>query len=186
MRGPVPRADDRAVTLATLECFVRYARVAQAEPDLVLSVLAFFTERGLHSTHPIVASRSTYLFMRLCKALRAALRPHLPAILAQLEGIMTDALSSPLAADGSAPSPSRPVAPTVGLPGIGGAAPGTLPSATDHRLYVFEALGYLLGQEDVPESDQLVVVTAVVDRIVGQSKWGGVVEPRRATGACGA
>lgn len=167
VRGPIPHLSCGTVALAALECAVRYARVLPSDPALISAALDLFLLRGLASPSEIVSTRACYLFMRIAKALRGPLRPHLADILPRLHSHMDVTLRTPPASDSAAPSPHG-RAPAV--PGVGGGASGGLPSATDNRLYVFEAVGYLLGQDAIPQGDQEVLVTAIVDRISRQGE----------------
>lgn len=68
MGASLPAAHHRLVSLAVLECHVRYARVLQQHAHLIPAVAgAFIDRRGLAHPSDDVAPRACYLFSRLVK-----------------------------------------------------------------------------------------------------------------------
>jgi exportin-T len=189
--GALPRGRHRLVALAAMEAAVRYARVAQQQAAAIPGVLSLFLEpgRGLGHPSPDVSTRACYLFARLVKQLRSSLRPYAGDILASLQPHLVTV----------ATAPPPPAAPTPG--GGGGAAPsgaaGASPgggaresssakqlapstSPVDDRLYVFEAVGLLLGQEDIPADQQQAALSGLLQPLIRQ------IEANLAPAAAGA
>jgi exportin-T len=171
MAGSVPfLATDATVAIALLECFMRFAKVLEdpSTAELIPTVLCMFMDHGVLRVEPTASARACYLFMRLCKALRSHLRVYLNDILARIHTHMDRTLSRPPLLDmmsgggrcGDGPPTSAAATPSAS----GGAAP----SKVDPRLYVFEAMSYLLGTEEMVEDVQLHIVSAVVDKICQQ------------------
>lgn len=153
----------RLVALAYLENCVRYGLALQQLPHRLPSVLeAFLDDRGIYHPDLQVSSRASYLFMRLVKMNRQNLAPHVATILRAVE-IAVQRLSAQPLADGAAASStaSRP----VDAPGEKGSG---LSAVMDERLNLFEAIGIVLGTDDLPEAQQLEVLTSVVKMLCGQ------------------
>ncbi|CAG9460416.1 unnamed protein product [Pedinophyceae sp. YPF-701] len=169
MRSPVPHlGSSRLVTIAVLECYVRYVKVLQRRQECIPNVLSAFYDAGLSCECEAVSTRACYLFMRLVKPLRQNVGHYLPRMLSSLEPIILRILRTPR-------DPTSTLAPSKldhGIPGLTGGmmAPqmGSLPSATDDRLYIFEALGYLIGHEGLPEEEQKSFMKAILGPLVSQ------------------
>jgi len=131
-RSP-PCGGHRLVSLAYMDCMVRYSKVlAQHEQAFGTVVAAFLDQRGIQHAHPGVSSRAAYLFMRLVKVIRQQLLPYLNEIFSSLQPSVESIISGVefsvwQGADGE---------------------------EMDDRLYAFEAIGLLLGQEQIPHHQQ--------------------------------
>jgi hypothetical protein len=135
-----------------LETFVRYSRVLQAHQHVIPSaVTAFLDERGMGHAAEDVAARACYLFCRLVKSLRAQLRQHASTVLQSLQPHLVRIATVPIIDAGGAAAGRG----DSGLAGTGaGATSRPANAVVDDRLYVFEAVGLLLGQEDMPAEEQ--------------------------------
>lgn len=158
MQGPVPHNSHRAVALAVLETFVRYCRVLQHHTGCITRVVeVFLGSCGMGHSSEDVATRACYLFSRFVKTLRIQLKPCLAAILQGLQPHLVRVATTPL------PSPN-----TQGTkdPTARVQAPQT--ACVDDRLYVFEAAGLLLGQEDLPELQQSGALSSLLQPLLLQ------------------
>lgn len=140
MSPPLPASTHRLVALAVMEVCVRYSRVLQQAPALLPGVaLAFLDARGMGHASEDVSTRACYLFSRLCKTLRAQMRPFLGSLLPALQPHLARVATTPLA-----DTPTGQVGRDTSAKAL---APAT--AVVDDRLYVFEAVGLMLGQEEV-------------------------------------
>ena len=115
----------------------------------------FLGARGMGHADAGVATRACYLFTRLVKALRPELRPLLPDVLAGLQPHLSRIVAEP------APNTAVPVAGKASPPGK--CAQGAAASASDDRLYAFEAAGLLVGGDDLPEAQQVSMLDGTVE-----------------------
>ncbi|KAG1677608.1 hypothetical protein FOA52_010389 [Chlamydomonas sp. UWO 241] len=152
MQATLPHARHRLVATAVLETFVRYSRVLQAHQHVIPSaVTAFLDGRGMGHAAEDVAARACYLFCRLVKSLRAQLRQHASTVLQSLQPHLVRIATVPIIDAGGAAAGRG----DSGLTGTGAGANSRPPNAVvDDRLYVFEAVGLLLGQEEMPCEEQ--------------------------------
>jgi exportin-T len=182
--GALPRGRHRLVSLSAMEAAVRYARVAQQQAAAIPGLLSLFLEpgRGLGHPSPDVSTRACYLFARLVKLLRSSLRPVAGDILTSLQPhLVTVATVPPPAAapapgGGAAAAAAAAAGPGAASPAAGGGAresssakqlaPSTSP--VDDRLYVFEAVGLLLGQEDIPADQQQAALSGLLQPLILQ------------------
>ncbi|CAD7697822.1 unnamed protein product [Ostreobium quekettii] len=156
VRSTVPHASHSLVALAVLEILVRYSRVMQQHQDVLPSAVANFIDgRGMRNSSE-VSVRACYLFMRFIKALRSNLRPLTASLLTSLEPFLKHVAQTPQF-DGM----------LVGGTRQQGAAPPSTVS-TDDRMCVFEAVGLLIGPEDVPSDRQRELVVAVLEPLMRQ------------------
>ena len=154
--GGVPAAAHRLVASAFLDLCVRYhLAVARDHGRLLAPALAAFLDaRGMRHPSPEVSRRACYLFCRFVKPLRGQIAPRLAEVLAALEEIMERASD---AAGGGVGG---------GAGGTGGGTGGAMATAGgDDRLYVFEAVGSLLGADEVPEASQAQWLEAASARL---------------------
>jgi len=158
--GGLPCARHRLVALAVMECTVRYVRVFASQQAAIPAILeAFLDSRGLANSSPDVATRACYLFARLVKALRANLKPFLSQVLVGLQ--------PRLVAVATVPPPGGDATGTRDTGG-GKAAGAAASSFVDDRLYVFEAVGLLLGQEDLPAEQQAAALSSLLQPLMLQ------------------
>ena len=145
----LPHGARRAVALARLEVTVRYAPLLRREPALVAPALrAFLGPHGMRHPSPAVSGRAGYLFCRFVKVFSKGgeLLPHLEEAV--------NAVGDLLAPAAEAAGKAAPVGATVR-------------NAPDDKLYVFEAVGNMLGLEAVPEQAQASHTSAVVNLLAG-------------------
>ncbi|KAJ9528951.1 hypothetical protein QJQ45_000515 [Haematococcus lacustris] len=157
--GPLPWAEHRLVALAVMEIFVRFTRLLQQQPGLQQQVVPLYVDgRGMGHPSEDVSTRACYLFCRISKQLRSGLRPHLGALLPSLHPHLAHIATHPLPDAGSGQA-GRDSASKAGAP---------LLAVVDDRLYVFEAVGLLLGQEEVGATEQLAALTTLLQPLVAQ------------------
>ena len=189
MRSSIPHIGSSVlVTMAVLECFVRYAKVLMPRSDCIPNVLSIFYDAGLGSTCVKVMTRTCYLFMRLVKPLRHVLGSNngflLGQLLQSLEPFLIHILKTPVScpaggaggvsvntstsAKGPPPSKSSRGIPGVTAGGGGGGGNHAPTSPTDDRLYLFEALGALVGHDGLAEEQQEQYTRAVLEPLVQQ------------------
>ncbi|KIY98490.1 hypothetical protein MNEG_9470 [Monoraphidium neglectum] len=196
--GALPRGRHRLVALAAMEAAVRYARVVQqqAQQPAIPGVLSLFLEPGRGLGHPSVdvGTRACYLFSRLVKLLRSNLRPYAGDILSSLQPhlVAVATVPPPAAAQpgqsggGAAGGPAAASSPAALVGGRESSsakqlAPSTSP--VDDRLYVFEAVGLLLGQEDIPLEQQQAALSGLLQPLMRQIE--GNLRPAAAGAAAG-
>ncbi|MBA0724384.1 hypothetical protein Golax_021075 [Gossypium laxum] len=119
-----PCHSNRLVALVYLETIARYMKFIQENVQYIPLVLAaFLDERGIHHPNIYVSRRASYLFMRIVKLLKSKLVPFIETILQSLQDVVARLTSMNLA--------SRE------------------PGGSEDGAYVFEAIGLLIGMEDV-------------------------------------
>lgn len=139
LSSTIPCHSHRLVALAYLETVTRYVKFLQHHPHYIPPVLAgFLNGRGFHHPNPNVSSRAGYLFMRLVKTLRLQMVPYIEQILQNLQD-------------------------TLVL--ITTAKASTL---SEDRSYVFEAVGLLVGIEELPVEKQATFLSALLVPLCGQ------------------
>ncbi|GAQ89651.1 tRNA exportin [Klebsormidium nitens] len=143
LSSKVPHHAHRVIAQLYLETVVRYVRFVEQRPQYIPPVLSVFLDaRGVHHPDAGVRSRASYLFMRLVKVLRLQLQPFVDTILQSLEDLLeaiTTSESVPSKGDG-----------------------------TDERLYIFEAIGLLVGVDEVPSAKQQEYLTALLGPLFQQ------------------
>ena len=115
-----------------------------------------------------MSTRACYLFSRLSKQLRNNLRPFVPTILQSLQPHLARIATRPLA-EPSSTSSSAPSGGAGGTVAVAGSGTGRDVGAqragaamVDDRLYVFEAVGMLLGQDEIAADEQLAMLNALL------------------------
>jgi hypothetical protein len=181
--GSLPAGQHRLVALALLETCVRYCKLLQQAASAaaqqqqqgggggggggggaVASVLPgvlglFLGPRGLGHPSAAVATRGAYLLSRLVKMLRNSLRPYLGELLRQLQPYLEVVATQPPPSSSAAVGTSRDAA--------AGRAPVTA-ALVDDRLYVFESVGLLLGQEELQPDEQLAALQQLLQPLLRQ------------------
>lgn len=141
MDQPPPCGGHRLVSLAYMDCMVRYSKaLAQHERAFGTVLASFLDQRGIQHPHPGVSSRAAYLFMRLVKVIRQQLLPYLNEIFSSLQPSLEAIILG--------------VQISVWQ--------GTAGEELDDRLYAFEAVGLLLGQEQVPPHQQRAHLSTLI------------------------
>lgn len=137
----IPYHSHRAIALLYLEIVVRYVRFIEQHGEYIPAVLpVFLGEKGIHHTNINVASRASYLLMRLVKVLRVKLLPYVETILQSLQDVLAV------------------IATSSSYKVITGRVEGPL----DERIYAFEAVGLLIGLEDLPEERMSKYLSALL------------------------
>jgi exportin-T len=145
----LPAGQHRLVALAVLETCVRYCKLLQQHQDTIPAVCGLFLgSKGLGHPSPSVAIRAAYLLSRFVKTLRGNLRQYAGNIMQQLQPYLEVVATRPPPSSTAAVGTNRETA--------GGRAPAA--AVIDDRLYVFESLGLLLGQEELPPDQQLAAL----------------------------
>jgi len=171
IQAEVPASQHRLVALALLETCVRYAKVIAQQAGTLMepAVGLFLGPRGLGHPSAAVPPRAAFLFCRLVKYLRQQLQPVAGNLLATLSPHLTAIAASPMT------SPTEP-GKAAGASSILGAL-GTGISAADDRLYAFEAAGWLIGVEALPDKQQLDWLLQVLQPLVAQIEANCVADP---------
>ena len=178
----LPHAEHRLVSLAWLELAARYSRYIAMTPDLLPGVLVpFLDARGLRHPVDAVAGRAAYLLLRTLKPLRQQLRAVLGELLAALAPALKEMVARPRSTRGSLGSFVQPNPFTV-VPPSGGRGRAAQ-AGGDDRLYAFEAVGVLIGADDLDAEQQrawlaglLQPLVEVIDNaILGGANDGGCV-----------
>ncbi|KAJ0241025.1 Exportin-T [Hirschfeldia incana] len=124
-----PGHSHRLVALVYLENITRYMKFIQEHSQYIPNVLgAFLDERGLHHQNVHVSRRAYYLFMRVVKLLKSKLVPYIDKILQNLQDTLSQLTSMNFASREH--------------------------SGTEDGSHIFEAIGLIIGLEDVPAEKQ--------------------------------
>ena len=152
-----PAATHRLVAPVFLETCARYHLAVARNPSALLlpALAAFLDARGARHADPEVAARACYLLARFVKPLRQQIAAFLPEALAAMEEVVASAVENKNSRTSGAAAVGR---------GTGGAMAN---SGNDDRLYAYEALGFLLGTEDVklPEEAQVSLTEKACARL---------------------
>ncbi|KAK9282212.1 hypothetical protein L1049_005125 [Liquidambar formosana] len=124
-----PCHSNRLVALVYLETITRYMKFVHENIQYIPMVLAaFLDERGIHHPNVNVSRRASYLFMRVVKLQKAKLVPFIETILQSLQDTVAQFTSLDCT-----------------LKDLSGSEDGS---------HIFEAIGLLIGMEDVPLEKQ--------------------------------
>ncbi|KAK6911857.1 Exportin-T, C-terminal domain [Dillenia turbinata] len=124
-----PCHSHRMVALVYLETITRYLKFVQENSQYIPMVLAaFLDERGIHHPNANVNRRASYLFMRAVKLLKTKLVPFIETILQSLQDIVAQFTNVDYT--------SREL------------------SGSEDGSFIFEAIGMLIGMEEVPLDKQ--------------------------------
>ncbi|XP_030969328.1 exportin-T [Quercus lobata] len=138
-----PCHSHRLVALAYLETVTRYMKHVQENTQYIPNVLtAFLDERGIHHPNINVSRRASYLFMRVVKLLKVNLVPFIEKILQSLQDTVAQFTSMDYA-----------------LKDHSGCEDGS---------HIFEAIGLLIGMEDVPLEKQSEYLSALLTPLCQQ------------------
>ncbi|KAK1287212.1 Exportin-T [Acorus calamus] len=143
----LPCHGHRIVALVYLETIVRYLKFVQDNQQYIPLVLsAFLDERGIHHSNLSVRQRANYLFMRVVKLLKAKLVPYIDMILQGLQD-----------------SVAR-------FTGLDWTSKDMESSGMEDESYTFEAIGLLIGMEDVSPEKQTEYLSALLNPLCQQVK----------------
>ncbi|GFZ00944.1 ARM repeat superfamily protein [Actinidia rufa] len=132
-----PCHSSRLVALVYLDTIVRYMKFVQEHTEYVPMVLAaFLDERGIHHPNVNVSRRASYLFMRAVKMLKAKLVPFVETIFQSLQDTVAQFTTMDCT--------SKEV------------------SGSEDGSHIFEAIGLLIGMEDVPLEKQADFLSALL------------------------
>ncbi|KAL0051899.1 hypothetical protein WJX82_004175 [Trebouxia sp. C0006] len=159
----VPAWHHRLVVSALLETYVRFSKVMQQNQEYIPNVLAVFLgDSGMGHPDEAVSTRACYLFSRLVKALRQNIRQFVREVLHSIQGHLVRIATHPPTDGGQAAAKAG---------GPGGAKITTMGAflpATDDRLYAYEGVGVLLGQEELPAEEQHAYIAALLQPLIHQ------------------
>ncbi|XP_074565913.1 exportin-T-like [Curcuma longa] len=152
-----PCHNHRLVALIYLETLSRFMKFVQHNPQYIPHVLAvFLDERGIRHPNLNVSRRASYLFMRAVKLLKARLVPYLDLILQGLHDIVAQFVNSDWT--------------TKDLKFSG----------SEDGSQTFEAIGLLIGMEDVSPEKQSEFLAALLDTLYQKLK--GLLSDAKAHG----
>ncbi|KAM3364786.1 hypothetical protein ACQJBY_014881 [Aegilops geniculata] len=135
----------RLVALVYLETVTRYIKFMQENVQYVPHLLAaFLDERGIHHQNSHVSRRAGYLFMKAVKLLKAKLVPYLDTILQSLEDVLGQFTS------------------------MDWANKEAKLSSSEDGSQIFEAVGLLIGIEEVSPEKQVQCLTALLNPLCHQ------------------
>ncbi|XP_008670571.1 exportin-T isoform X2 [Zea mays] len=135
----------RLVALVYLETVTRYMKFMQEHVQYVPHLLGVFLDnRGIHHQNAHVSRRAGYLFMRAVKSLKAKLVPYLDTILQSLQDVLSQFTSMNW--------PNKDT---------------KFPSSEDGS-QIFEAVGLLIGIEEVSPEKQAQFLTALLNPLCHQ------------------
>ncbi|KAI5602377.1 hypothetical protein POPTR_001G168100v4 [Populus trichocarpa] len=124
-----PCHSNRLVALVYLETITRYMKFVQENTRYVPVVLAaFLDERGIHHPNFHVSRRASYLFMRVVRLLKAKLVPFIEKILQSLQDTVARFTTMNHLSNEF--------------------------SGSEDGIHIFEAIGLLIGMEDLPPEKQ--------------------------------
>uniref|UniRef100_A0A7N0RGF2 Exportin-T n=1 Tax=Kalanchoe fedtschenkoi TaxID=63787 RepID=A0A7N0RGF2_KALFE len=133
---------NRIVALIYLETIVRYSKYVQENIQYIPMVLTvFLDERGIRHPNVNVSRRASYLFMRVVKKLKSNLVPFIEQILQSLQDKIAQ-----LTLDISSKE-------------LSGSEDGS---------HIFEAIGILIGMEEVPSEKQSEYLSALLTPLCQQ------------------
>ncbi|XP_010471283.1 PREDICTED: exportin-T [Camelina sativa] len=142
-----PGHSHRLVALVYLENITRYLKFIQENSQYIPNVLgAFLDERGLHHQNVYVSRRACYLFMRVVKLLKSKLVPFIDEILQNLQDTLSQLTTMNYA--------SREL------------------SGTEDGSHIFEAIGLIIGLEDVPAGKQSEYLSLLLTPLCQQIEAG--------------
>ncbi|XP_011035726.1 PREDICTED: exportin-T-like isoform X2 [Populus euphratica] len=124
-----PCHSNRLVALVYLETITRYMKFVQENTRYVpMALAAFLDERGIHHPNFHVSRRASYLFMRAVKLLKAKLVPFIEKILQSLQDTVVRFTTMNHISNEF--------------------------SGSEDGIHIFEAIGLLIGMEDLPLEKQ--------------------------------
>ncbi|KAJ6844968.1 exportin-T [Iris pallida] len=135
----------RVVALVYLETITRYMKFVLENTQYIPNVLAaFLDERGIHHPNPNVGRRASYLFMRAVKLLKSKLVPFIDTILQNLQ----DTVARYTSLDWSSKELKC--------------------SGSEDGSHTFEAIGLMIGMEDIPPEKQSDYLAALLKPLCQQ------------------
>uniref|UniRef100_A0A7C9A2R2 Exportin-T n=1 Tax=Opuntia streptacantha TaxID=393608 RepID=A0A7C9A2R2_OPUST len=138
-----PCHSSRLVALTYLETITRYMKYVQENTQYIpIALAAFLDERGIHHPNINVSRRASYLFMRVVKLLKSKLVPFIEKILQSLQDVVARFTSMSF--------------------------PAKEMSGSEDGSHIFEAIGILIGMEDVPVAKQTDYLSSLLTPLCQQ------------------
>ncbi|MFS7974595.1 putative armadillo-like helical, exportin-1/Importin-beta, exportin-T [Helianthus anomalus] len=138
-----PCHSNRRVALVYLDTITRYMKfVLENNQYIPLVLAAFLDDRGIHHSKVKVSRRASYLFMRVVKLLKSKLVPFIETILQSLHDTVSQFTSMDYA--------SKEL------------------SGSEDGSHIFEAIGLLIGMEDVPLEKQSEYLSSLLTPLCQQ------------------
>ncbi|KAL7140384.1 hypothetical protein ABFS83_09G117300 [Erythranthe nasuta] len=138
-----PCHSNRLVALVYLETITRYVKfVTENTQYIPIALQAFLDERGIHHPNVNVCRRASYLFMRVVKLLKSKLVPYIETILQSLQDTVAQFTRM-----------------STSSKELSGSEDGS---------HIFEAIGLLIGMEDVPVEKQSDYLSALLTPLCHQ------------------
>ena len=138
----------RLVAPIFMEVCVRYHAVLERDDEAMIAALsAFLDERGIAHADPMVRSRACYLLSRLIRPLRTKLSDKVEHIMVVLPKHLKEVART-------LPEPETMKASAHAASAAGVQSKAMAETGNDDSLYLFEAVGTLLGCDDVDEEEQ--------------------------------
>ncbi|CAA6664224.1 unnamed protein product [Spirodela intermedia] len=142
-----PSHSQRIVALVYLETVTRYMKFVQENTQYIpLALMAFLDERGIHHPNVNVSRRASYLFMRTVKLLKSSLVPFIEKILQSLQDVV------------------------VKFTSLDWSSKGLKSSGSEDGSHMFEAIGLLIGMEDISPEKQSEYLSALLIPLCQQAK----------------
>ncbi|MQL73677.1 hypothetical protein Taro_006011 [Colocasia esculenta] len=127
----------RIVALVYLETVTRYMKFVQENTQYIpLALAAFLDQRGIYHQNVNVSRRASYLFMRAVKLLKSSLLPFIETILQSLQDVVPRYTS------------------------LGWPSKDLKCSGSEDGTHMFEAIGLLIGMEDISQEKQSEYLSA--------------------------
>lgn len=138
-----PCHSSRLVALTYLETITRYMKYVQENTQYIpIALAAFLDERGIHHPNINVSRRASYLFMRVVKLLKSKLVPFIETILQSLQDVVARFTSMSF--------------------------PAKEMNGFEDGSHIFEAIGILIGMEDVPVEKQTDYLSSLLTPLCQQ------------------
>lgn len=138
-----PCHSSRLVALTYLETITRYMKYVQENTQYMpIALAAFLDERGIHHPNINVSRRASYLFMRVVKLLKSKLVPFIETILQSLQDVVARFTSMSF--------------------------PAKEMNGFEDGSHIFEAIGILIGMEDVPVEKQTDYLSSLLTPLCQQ------------------
>ncbi|KAK4773473.1 hypothetical protein SAY87_028492 [Trapa incisa] len=138
-----PCHSHRLVALAYLDIVTRYIKFVQMNAQYIPMVLAvFLDERGIHHPNDNVSRRASYLFMRVVKLLKSSLVPFVETILQGLHDAVARFINTNYMSKAF--------------------------TGSEDGSHIFEAIGMLIGMEDISMEKQSEYLSALLTPLCQQ------------------
>ncbi|KAL9267057.1 Exportin-T-like protein [Drosera capensis] len=141
----LPCHSNRLVALVYLETITRYMKFVHENSQYIpMALAAFLDERGIHHPNVHVSRRASYLFMRVVKLLKSKLVPFIGTILQSLQDTV-----------------ARFTKMGYSVKEVSG---------SEDRSHIFEAIGILIGMEEVPLEKQSEYLSSLLTPLCQEVK----------------